>query len=311
MKVIESILEIIGNTPIVKLDKIFKGLNSSFFAKLEMFNPGGSIKDRVALAMIEAAEKNGKISKNNVIIEPTSGNTGIGLALVSLSKGYKVKIVMPENVSKERIKILKLLGAEIILTSKDYGIYGTVEKVKEIISENKGYFYPSQFENPENPKIHENTTAREIIDFFKEIGENPDYLVCGIGTGGTITGLGKALKKKYKNIKIIGVEPLAAAFISKGIKGVHKIEGIGPCFIPKILDLSIIDEIVTVSDEDAINTTKELAQKEGILAGISSGAALFAAKKIAEKVDNKNFLIIFPDSAERYFSTDLFKDENI
>ena len=278
---------------------------AKIMAKLEYFNPAGSIKDRVAFAMIEKAEKKGLLKPNSTIIEPTSGNTGIGLAAVGASKGYKVILTMPETMSIERRNLLKAYGAQIVLTAGEKGMKGAIEKAEELANEIPNSYIPAQFENSANPEIHYTTTACEI---WNQTEGNIDFLVAGIGTGGTITGIGKYLKSKNPNIKVVAVEPEASPLLSKGIANPHPLQGIGANFIPKTLDTSIYDEIITVSGEDAYNTGKFLAQKEGILVGISSGAATFAAKKIAERKENKgkNIIVILPDTGERYLTTPMF-----
>lgn len=301
---LKNILDLIGKTPVVKLTKIAHLQGAALWAKLERANPGASVKDRIALSMIEDAEKRGIINKKTVIIEPTSGNTGIGLAMVCAVKGYKLILTMPDTMSLERRKILTAFGAEIILTPGTEGMTGAVKRATEIFNSNKNYFMPQQFENPANPKIHAQTTAKEILNDF---GVNLSAFVCGVGTGGTITGAGGVLKKKIPNIKLIAVEPAASPVLSGKAAGPHKIQGIGAGFIPAILNLKIIDEIIQVKYEDAKKTAQDLTKKEGILSGISSGAACFAAVKISKKFSkNKNVLVVLPDTGERYLSTELF-----
>lgn len=304
---VDNIYELIGNTPTIKLNKIVDSNFANIYLKLESFNPGSSVKDRVALSMIETAEKEGKLKKGGVIIEPTSGNTGIGLAMIGAAKGYKVVIVMPDTMSIERRMLLSAYGAEIILTPGIEGMNGAIKKANELVQENKNYFMPQQFENFANTSIHERTTAKEILSDFKD---GLDAFISAVGTGGTITGVGKALKKKMQNIKIIAVEPASSSVISGGRPGPHKIQGIGAGFIPKVLDISVIDEVIMVKDEDAFEISKKLVRLEGIMAGISTGAAVYAAIEIAKKMGHgKNVLAIAPDTGERYLSTQLFKAE--
>lgn len=302
-----NVFELIGKTPVVKLNKIVEEEWAEIYLKLEFFNPAGSVKDRVAFSMIEKAEKEGKLKKGSVIIEPTSGNTGIGLAMVGAAKGYKVIIVMPDTMSMERRMLLTAYGAEVVLTPGKLGMEGAIKKAEELVRQNKNYFMPQQFENFANPLIHEETTAKEIIEDFNE---GLDVFVAGVGTGGTITGVGKILKNKFSNIKIIGVEPYSAAVLSGKEPGPHKIQGIGAGFIPKVLDKNVIDEVIAVKDEDAFEVTRLLAKKEGILGGISTGASLWAAIEVAKKLGKgKKVLAIAPDSGERYLSTQLFRED--
>jgi cysteine synthase A len=304
-KVANNILELIGDTPVVKLNKIPGKNSAEIYCKLEFFNPLGSIKDRIALRMIEEAERKGKINPGDTLVEPTSGNTGIGLAYVSAVKGYRLILVMPDSMSKERITILKALGADVLLTPGKDGMKGAVDKTKEL-TEKKGYFCPGQFTNPVNPQTHRETTAREILIQVPGI----DVFVAGIGTGGTITGVGEVLKKEIKNRKIliIAVEPADSPVLSGGNPGKHKIQGIGAGFIPDVLNKEIIDEIITVKDKDAFLVSRRLAKEEGIFAGISSGAAVWAALKIAKDLPKeKKVVVILPDTGERYLSMDLFE----
>ncbi len=302
---VNSVLELIGNTPMVQIQKIVKGGSASIFAKIEAFNPCGSIKDRICNAMIEAAEREHKIKPGDTIIEPTSGNTGIGLAFVCAAKGYKLVLTMPETMSVERRNMLKAFGTELILTEGARDMIGAVEKAAALADE-KGLFQPQQFGNPENPEAHRKTTAQEILNQVNTL----DAFVAGIGTGGTITGVGEILKEELgKQIKIIAVEPLKSPVLSGGNPGLHAIQGIGAGFIPEVLNRNIIDEIIQVSDEDAYKITRRLISEEGILCGISSGANLFAAMKIAEEFGSgKKVVTVFPDTGERYLSTELFKE---
>ena len=300
-----SILETIGRTPLVKINKLVGREDAILVAKLEYFNPCGSVKDRIGLSMIEAAEKDGSLKPGMTIVEPTSGNTGIALAMVSAVKGYKCVFTMPETMSLERRALLRFLGGEIILTEAAKGMRGAVEKAQELVEE-FGYFQPQQFDNPANPEIHRKATAEEII---KDLGDlNLDFFVAGVGTGGTITGAGEILKKKYRN-KNIAVEPKDSPVLSGGKPGPHKIQGIGAGFFPRVYKSEIVDQIIQVSNEDAIFTSKRLAKEEGILAGISAGANVWAAIQIAKKAGKgKLVLVMVPDLAERYLSTDLFKE---
>lgn len=303
-KIYESITELVGNTPVVKLNKLVPEGSADIFVKLEAFNPGSSVKDRIALSMIEQAEKEGKLAPGATIIEPTSGNTGIGLAMIGSAKGYKVIIVMPDTMSIERRKLMQAYGAELILTPGSEGIKGSIQKATELAQEHD-YFLPLQFENPANPKIHEQTTGREIAQTFQEIGL--DAFVAGIGTGGTITGVGHVLKQEFPSIRIVGVEPAESAVLSGGQPGPHKIQGIGTGFVPEVLEVAIFDEVITVPGEKAIQIAREVAQKEGFLVGISSGAAIEAALQVAKILGpNKKVLTILPDNGERYLSTVLY-----
>lgn len=306
MKIAENILELIGNTPLVKINSLNTLQNATILAKLESFNPANSIKDRVALNMIETAEKEGKLTKGKtLIIEPTSGNTGIGLALVCAIKGYKLILTMPETMSIERQLMVKAFGAEVVLTEGEKGMKGAIEKAQEIADKNPNSFIPQQFSNPANPEIHQKTTANEI---WNDTEGKIDILVAGVGTGGTISGIAKTLKEKKPSIKIVAVEPKDSAVLSGNPAGLHKIQGIGAGFIPDTCDKSLFDEIVPISNEEAMQTSRELATEEGILTGISGGAAMSAALCLANKTENKDKLIvvILPDSAERYLSTELF-----
>lgn len=309
MALYKSADELIGNTPLLELSHLEKKFNlkAKIFAKLEYFNVTGSIKDRVAKSMIIEAEKSGILKPNSVIIEPTSGNTGIGLASVGISRGYKVIIVMPETMSKERRQLIKAYGAELVLTDGSKGMNGAIEKAEELAKEIPNSFIAGQFTNPANPAIHRDTTGPEI---WKDTEGKIDFLVAGVGTGGTITGIGEFLKSKNPKIKIVAVEPASSPVLSKGIAGSHKIQGIGAGFIPKVLNTKIYDEIIPINDEDAFETGRLLGQTEGILIGISSGAALSAALKLANQDENagKNIVVILPDTGDRYLSTALFSE---
>lgn len=305
--ILDSILNTIGCTPLVKLNKIAPKDTAQVLLKLESFNPGGSVKDRIAFNMIEQAEKKGLLKKGMTIVEPTSGNTGIGLAMVAAVKGYPIIFTMPETMSVERRIVLEQFGAKLILTPGEKGMVGAVMEAQEF-SDREKYFMPQQFENPDNPNAHRLTTAREIIHDLKDTVL--DYFVIGVGTGGTITGTSEVLKEKYPNLKVIAVEPTDSPFLSKGEAGPHKIQGIGAGFIPEILDLNIIDEIMTVKNEDAFEVSKQLCSREGILSGISSGANTWAAIEIAKRAGvGKTVLTMLPDTGERYLSTPLFERE--
>ena len=307
MKVFQGISKTIGSTPLVRINKMSAGLDAEIYAKLEFFNPLGSVKDRIAAAMIEAAEAEGRIDSNTLIVEPTSGNTGIALAFICAEKGYRVCLTMPETMSIERRKLLKHLGAELVLTPGAAGMRGAIEKAKEILLSDKKAFMPDQFNNPANPKIHRETTALEI---WNDTEGKADVLVAGVGTGGTITGVAQAIKTKNPSFKAIAVEPADSPVLSGGKPGPHKIQGIGAGFIPGVLDRSVIDEIITVSNDNAFETARSLAKKEGILCGISSGAAVWAALDYAKRDDakGKRIVVILASTGERYISTDLFKD---
>lgn len=307
MKVYSSILDLVGKTPILRLSRLEKalGLNAKLYAKLESFNPAGSVKDRVAKNIIEQAEKDGRLKKGSVVIEPTSGNTGIGLALVCLIKGYKVILTMPESMSEERRKLLKAYGAEIVLTDKDKGMQGAISKANEIAKTLPNSIIAGQFENNANPQAHYDTTAEEI---YLDLDGDVDVFVSAVGTGGTLTGVGKFLKEKNFNCKVVAVEPSGSAVLSGESAGSHKIQGIGAGFIPTTLDKSVIDMVVKVSDGDAILYSKLLAKHEGVLSGISSGATLYGAIEIAKNPEclGKNIVFVLPDGGEKYLSTELF-----
>ncbi|MBQ4062396.1 MAG: cysteine synthase A [Christensenellaceae bacterium] len=307
MKIYEKITDIIGNTPLLEVKNYAadNDLKARILVKLECMNPAGSAKDRVGLAMIEDAEKAGKLKKGAVIIEPTSGNTGIGLASAAASKGYKVILTMPETMSVERRKLLAAYGAEIVLTKGAKGMSGAIEKANELAEENPGSFIPSQFDNPSNPSVHFSTTGVEI---WEDTDGKADIFVAGIGTGGTITGVGRYLKSRNPNVKVVGVEPKDSPLLSEGRAGAHKLQGIGANFVPSVLDTGIYDEIITVSTEEAFAASKALARREGVLVGITSGAALHAAALLAKRPENEGKMIValLPDSGERYLSTPMF-----
>lgn len=308
MSIKQSYIELIGNTPMLRINRYEEKMNSKaeIILKLENFNPMSSVKDRLAFALIESFETKGLIKEDTVFIEPTSGNTGIGLAFICAAKVYKLILIMPETVSKERAQIARALGATVILTEGTLGMKGSIQKAKELIEKNPNYVMPMQFENLANPEIHRKTTALEIL---KDTESNLDYFVAGVGTGGTITGTGEILKKHIPSIKIIAVEPAGSPMISKGTSGPHKIQGIGAGFIPTVLNQAMIDEVMTITDDEAFETTRLLAKTEGVLVGMSSGAALSAATKLALKEENKGkrIVVIMADTGERYMSTTLFE----
>lgn len=308
MNVYKNIDELVGKTPLMMLSNIIKeeSLQADIFAKLECFNPTGSAKDRPALQMILKAEEEGILKENSVIIEPTSGNTGIGLAAIGASKGYKVIIVMPDTMSRERIMLIKAYGAEVVLTDGKKGMQGSIEEAQRLSEEYENSFIPSQFDNPENPEAHYKTTGTEIWD---DTDGKVDILVAGIGTGGTLSGTGKFLKEQNSDIKVVGVEPLSSPLLTKGVAGAHAIQGIGANFVPENLNREIIDEILDISNEDAFCYARKMAQKEGIAVGISSGAALLGAIELAKRPENKgkNIVVVLTDTGERYLSTELYK----
>ncbi len=303
-KIYNNITETIGNTPLVKINKLANA-RATVLAKVESFNPCSSVKDRIAVSMVDAAEAAGSLKPDTLLIEPTSGNTGIGLAFVCAERGYKLMLTMPESMSIERRRLLTMFGAEIVLTPAELGMRGAIEKAEQIHKEQPNSIIPQQFTNAANPDIHRRTTAKEI---WNDTDGNVDVFIAGVGTGGTITGCGEELKKKNPNLKVIAVEPSDSAVLSGGLPGPHKIQGIGAGFVPDILDMDVVDEIIKITNEQALETAKVLAKKEGILAGISSGAAMAAAIEVANRPEseNKNIVVILPDTGERYISTELF-----
>lgn len=307
MRVGNNILELIGRTPLVKLNRIVGKSDADVYLKLEYFNPGGSVKDRIALSMIEGAEERGELKPGSTILEPTSGNTGIGLAMVAAAKGYRAILVMPDTMSIERRNLLKAYGAELVLTPGAEGMKGAIEKAAEIKKENPDYFIPQQFENPDNVKVHYETTAKEILE---QTGGELDAFIAGIGTGGTITGVGRVLKENNRDVQIVAVEPSGSPVLSGGKPGPHKIQGIGAGFVPGILDTEIYDEILKIDNEEAFEWARRAAREEGILVGISSGATIAAAIKIARRLgEGKKVLAVVASSGERYLTTPLFQFE--
>lgn len=307
MQLYKDVLDLIGNTPLVKINHLTDSEDAGIWAKLEGNNPGGSVKDRIALSMVEAAERDGKLKPGSIIVEPTSGNTGIGLAIVASIKGYRLILTMPDTMSMERRQLLEAYGAELVLTEGKKGMKGAVEKAAEIYEKNPGYFMPQQFENSANPQIHRETTAVEIMH---DLGAVPDGFVAGVGTGGTITGVGEALRERNPEVWIAAVEPASSPVLSGGNPGPHKIAGIGAGFVPGVLNIHIYNEVITVTDDAAAETARSMAKKEGILAGISSGAAMRAALQVAKKLGKgKQVVVIIPDMGDRYLSTGLFLSE--
>ncbi len=305
MNIAKDMTELVGRTPLVWLNRIGRNCRAKIAAKLESFNPAASVKDRIGVSMILAAERAGKIRPGTTIVEPTSGNTGIALAWVAAARGYKLILTMPESMTIERRKLLQLLGAQLVLTPAELGMPGAIEKAKEIVNETDGAFMPQQFENPANPQIHRETTAEEI---WRDTDGLVDIFVAGVGTGGTITGVGEVLKSRRESVRIVAVEPSASPVLSGGRPAPHMIQGIGAGFVPDVLDMKIVDEVVQIGDKESFNTAKALAREEGILAGISSGAAVAAAVKVATRKSNadKLVVVVLPDTGERYLSTDLF-----
>ena len=305
MKIAENVTELIGNTPLVRLNRLAQGASARLVAKLEFYNPAHSVKDRIGWAMIEAAEKSGMLTKDKVIVEPTSGNTGIALAMVAASRGYRCVLTMPETMSRERRMLLHAYGAELILTPGPDGMAGAIKKAEELAASDPKYFMPQQFNNPANPEIHRKTTAEEI---WRDTDGKVDILVSGVGTGGTLTGVGEIIKSRKPSFKVIAVEPAASPVLSGGSKGPHKIQGLGAGFIPAVLNTNIYDEIIRVTDDDAIETARRMAKEEGLLVGISSGAAVWAALQVAQRAGSagKWIVVVIPDFGERYLSTPLF-----
>ena len=306
MRIANNIAELVGNTPLVRLNRMAAGIDATIALKLEFFNPAHSVKDRIAVAMLDAAEKAGRIKPDTVILEPTSGNTGIGLAMVAAARGYKAAFVMPETMSRERKLILKAYGAELILTPGAEGMAGAVKKAEELAAADPRYFIPQQFENPANPEIHRRTTAEEI---WRDTDGQVDIFVAGIGTGGTITGVGSALKERKPGVRVVAVEPDASPVLSGGQRGPHPIQGIGAGFVPGVLDTKVYDEVVRVKNDDALDTARRLATEEGLLVGISSGAAVWAGLEVARRPENKGKLVVIvvPSFGERYLSTVLYQ----
>jgi cysteine synthase A len=307
LHIANNVTELVGNTPLVRLNRITEGAAATVVAKLEYYNPAKSVKDRIGLAMIEAAERDGKIGPDTIIVEPTSGNTGIALAMVCAQRGYHLILTMPDTMSKERRKVLRAFGAELILTPGDKGMNGSIAKANELAAENPNVFIPQQFKNPANPEAHRRTTAEEI---WRDTNGQVDIVVAGIGTGGTITGVGEVLKARKPSVRMVAVEPAGSPVLSGGEKGPHKIQGIGAGFVPDVLNTEIYDEVVTVTNEDAFATARFMATQEGLLVGISSGAATWAALQVAKRPENagKLIVVIIPSWGERYLSTDLFAD---
>jgi cysteine synthase A len=303
--IFDSILDTVGNTPVVRLNKLTAPGSATVLVKIESFNPMHSVKDRVALGMIVDAEKRGELKSGMIVVEPTSGNTGIGLAMVCAVKGYRLLIVMPESMSEERKKLMMALGAELVLTSAEGGMNSAVKRAKEIVDSDPKAFMPQQFENPANPVVHEEITSKEILSDVPDL----DAFVAGVGTGGTITGVGRALKRESPGTLVVAVEPAKSPLLSQGKSGAHGIQGIGANFVPSILDMDVVDRVITVDDEDAIDCARKLAREEGIMVGISSGAALFASLEIARELGpKKTVLALLPDGGERYLSTPLWSD---
>jgi cysteine synthase len=307
MSIAENINELVGHTPLVRLRRVTEGAGADVVAKLEYFNPGGSVKDRIGVAMLDAAEEAGLIKPDTIILEPTSGNTGIALAMVAAARGYKLVLTMPDTMSNERRILLRAYGAEIVLTPGKEGMPGAIAKAEELAKSDQRYFIPQQFENPANPAIHRATTAEEV---WKQTDGKVDIFIAGVGTGGTITGVGQVLKERKPDVKVIAVEPSASPVLSGGQKGPHPIQGIGAGFVPPVYDEDVVDEVIQVGNEEALELARRLASEEGLLAGISSGAAVVAALEVARRPENKGkqIVVVLPSNGERYLSTVLFSD---